>query len=688
MAVANSNIQVADLDFNLIKNNLKTYLQSQSVFKDYNFEGSALSTLLDVLAYNTQYNAFYLNMVANEMFLDSAILRPSVVSHAKLMNYVPLSPVGGIASVDLTFSSSNTSLTLPQYTNFLSGAINGVNYRYVTMNSITVPVVAGVATFSGVELKQGSLATYSFTVDSTSNPQYIFEILDSKVDTSTLKVTVQQSSSNASFQIFNPTSSYLELGPTDKVYFLQEAINGNYQIYFGDGVLGEKLTDGNIVNIAYISTAGSAGGLANTFTLMDNIGATLTKLTVQQQATQGTDKETIQSIKFQAPKAFAAQGRAVSKNDYITILQQNTLGIPFDAVSVWGGEENNPPVYGQVFISLKPTGAYDLTATQKQLILNQVIKPISVVTIEPVIVDPDYTYIQVTANVLYQPSQTNQTPGSLQTSIQNAVYNYSINNLNTFNSTFNSYEVLTAINNADPSIISSDFNINVQKKFYPTLGSSSTYTLNYNSPLVRGVFGSGIFSTPAIYVADPSNLSSNISGVYIEEVPTSTSSVASLSIINSGYNYLQTPSVVITGDGTGATANVTIINGSISSVEVTNIGFGYTSAAATVVPATGDQGQGASLLVNLQGQYGNLRSYYIDPLNGKVIVNQNVGTVDYFNGIITLTNFNPLQIDNVLGELTISAKPTTTLISSTLNRIITIDPYDPQAVIVGVTAKN
>jgi len=688
---SNTNIQVANLDFSDIKRNFITYLQSQDTFKDYNFTGSALSTLLDVLAYNTQYNAFYLNMVANEMFLDSALQRSSVVSHAKLMNYVPKSAIGPIAEINLVFTGvTTTNFTIPKYTKFLSEPVNGTNYNYVTTTATTVSTVGNVATFPGIELKQGSFSSYNFIVNSTNNPNYIYEIPDSNVDLSTIEVLVQESSTNNYYEIYNSETSYLELNPTSKVYFVQEAVNGNYQIYFGDGVLGKQLSDGNIVRVNYLTTLGTAGGLANNFVLMDNIGSystvTINPITP---ATQGTSKETVASIKFQAPKAFAAQSRAVSKNDYITAVQQNSLGISFDAVSVWGGEENVPVVYGQVFISLKPKGAYDLTLTQKQLILSQVIKPISMMTVEPTIIDPDYTYIQLSANVLYNTAQTTLSPGTMQVGIQNAIYNYSANNLNTFNSTFSSYDVLTTINSYNKSIVSSDFIINVQKKFYPTLGTATSYNLYFNSSLKRGLYGTSLVSYPSVTITNPSNTATTLSGVYFEEVPTSTVGVDSISVLNGGYNYTDTPSVVITGDGTGATATAKIVNNKLYSVTVTNAGVGYTSALATIVPAVGDTtGTGASVLVQLQGQYGTIRSYINDTIKGKVIISANVGTIDYTNGIVVLSNFNPISVNNDLGQLTISCQPTTTIISSSLNRIITIDPYDPAAVSVSVTAKK
>ena len=689
---ANTNINITELDFSSIKSNFITYLQSQDTFKDYNFAGSALSTLLDVLAYNTQYNAYYLNMVANEMFLDSAIQRASVVSHAKLMNYTPKSAIAPQAEINLTLNGVvNTSFTLPKFTNFMSQAVNGVNYNFVTVNSNTVNVTANTATFNNLIIKQGVPTSYSFTVNSTANPKYVFQLPDANIDTTTISVVVQQSSSNSSYTIFNSASNYLTLNENSTVYFLQEALNGNYELYFGDGVLGKQLTDGNIVQVSYISTDGSSSAGANNFTLMDSLsGFSNYTIVPVLSATQGGPKEPLDSIKFQAPKSFSAQGRAVSKNDYITALQQNTLGISFDAVNVWGGEENNPPVYGQVFIAIKPSGGYFLTSTQKQRLVSEVITPISVLTVTPTIVDPDYTYLQINANVYYDPTQTTLTSSQINSGIVNALQNYSITNLNTFNSTFNSYAVLTAIQNYDPSIISSEFALKLQKKFFPILGNSSNIKLYYNTPIQRGKFGSGITSYPPMQFLDPSNLSNIIDGVYIEEVPQSTYGVDSISIINPGYGYQSTPTIKIQGDGTGATAEAVIVNGSISSIVVTNSGNNYTQAIATVTPATSDTtGRLGALIVNLQGQYGTLRTYYNNAnTNVKTILNTNIGTVDYQNGIISLNNFNPYQVDSDLGQLAISVTPTTDIVSSTYDRIITIDQFDPTAITVNVTAKS
>jgi hypothetical protein len=689
---ANTGINVTNLDFNDIKTSLKTFLQSQDTLKDYNYDGSALSVLLDILAYNTQYNAYYLNMVANEMFLDTAIQRASVVSHAKELGYIPKSSIAPSALINLKVNQvTDSSLTLPKFTNFLSEAVNGVNYNFVTTDSTTVNVSNNTATFNNVTIKQGLPSTYNFTVDSTQNPKYIFVIPDANVDTTTLQVSVRESSSNSQYQIYNQATDYLTITNTSTVYFLQENVDGLYEVYFGNGVLGKELNDGNIVSLSYVVTEGSAAAGANNFVLMDSIsGYSNTTTYSVVSASQGGDAESIDSIRMQAPKSYSAQGRAVTKEDYITAIQQNTLGYSFDAVSVWGGQENNPPVYGQIFVSLKPSGGYNLTETQKTRLIQDVIKPISVMTVEPTIVDPDYTYIKVTANVYYDPKKTTLTSSQIQDSVSTAIYNAATSSLNTFNSTFSSYLFNSVINNVDNSIITNEISIQLQKKFYPVLSKPTTYTFYYGTPLQKGMFQSGVNSSPSAQFRDLANPSIIIPGVFVEEVPSSTGGVKSISILNKGFGYQYTPKVTISGDGSGAAAVATInTDGTIKAITVTASGNNYTSAIATITPASGDTtGKLGAATVTLQGQYGTLRTYYNNTQFVKTILNSNAGTIDYVNGIITLQDFSPVQVDNDLGQLTISANPTTTIISSTYNRIITIDPYDPNAIVVNVIAKT
>ena len=694
MAGANSNIQVTDLDFNNIKTNLKTFLQSQDVLKDYNYEGSALNVLLDILAYNTQYNAYYTNMVANEMFLDTALLRSSVVSQSKILNYTPRSAIAPSATIKLQIGNVTTaSLTLPKFTPFISEAIDGVTYSFVTSGAHTVNtnLTTNIALFEDIEIKQGLTSTLSYTVDDTTNPKYIFEIPETTVDSSTLTVTVQVSSANNYSATYTPATNYLTLDGNSEVYFLQESLSGTYQVYFGDGILGKKLSNGNIVNLSYIVTQGTASAGANSFVIMSTVGGfsntTTTSITA---ASQGGGKESIESIKFQAPKSFAAQGRAVSKNDYITAIQQNDLGYSFDAVSVWGGEENIPPIYGQVFVSIKPAGAYNLTATQKQRIISDVINPISVVTVTPTIVDPDYTYLKLVVNLVYDQTKTSQSSSQIAEGVKTAIQNFGNNTLNTFNSTFNSYDLLTAVQNYSPAILSSEYKLQLQKKFLPNLTNPTTYNLYFDTPLQTNRYTTGISSYPAMSFRDTINLATIIEGVYIEEVPSSTNSVETISVINPGFSYTIAPTVTILGDGTGATAHAVVSGtGYITSIVVDDGGNGYTSALVVITTADGDtSGQNGAAIANLSGRYGTLRTYYNNTTQVKTIINSNIGIIDYQNGSITLNSFAPYDVADPLGQFSVIVTPSSSIISSSYNKIITIDPFDSQAITVNVTAKT
>jgi hypothetical protein len=469
-------------------------------------------------------------------------------------------------------------------------------------------------------------------------------------------------------------------------------MNGNYEIYFGDGIIGNKLVDGNIVRVSYVSTEGVASAGANSFILLDSVyGFANTTIYPVFPASNGGSKESISSIKYTAPKAYSAQGRAVSKEDYIAILQNNKLGVSFDAVNVWGGQENIPPVYGQVFVALKPSGGYLLTETQKQRLISDVLRPISLMTVEPTIVDPDYVYLQITANVLYDPKITNLTAKEIQNQINTAIRNYANSVLNTFNSIFSISDFTAIAKNVNPSILSAELSIKVQKKFLPQLSVSKTYSLDFSTPLKKSVLKSGISNIPSLKFRNPNNLSEIIDGVYIEEVATVGGGIESISILNPGFGYAYPPKVAILGDGTGATAEA-IINsaGSITKINITNKGSDYTSAIVQITNQANDaSGRLGAATATLEGRYGTLRSYYFTSSgNVKTIFNPNAGTIDYQTGIVTLTSFNPYDVNNDLKQLTISAIPDSTIISSTYNRIISVDPFDPTAVQVNLITKK
>lgn len=688
MATANSGLQITNLDFGSIKSSLKTFLGQQDKLKDYNFDASALSVLVDLLAYNTQYNAYYLNMVANEMFLDSSVQRNSVVSHAKLLNYTPRSAVASKASIKLQVNQVGTStLTLPKFTPFISEAIDGVNYTFITKDATTVNVSANTAVFNDVEIIEGQAATASYTVNTTSNPKLLFTISDANIDTSTLVVSVQDSSTSLVYNTYTRATDYVALTPTSKVYFLQEGMNGNYEIYFGDGILGATLIDGNVVNISYVSTNGTSAFGANSFSIMSSVGGySNTVISPITSAFAGADKESISSIKYTAPKAYAAQGRAVTKEDYIYLIQNNSTNLPIESVSVWGGEENTPPVYGQIFCAVKPSGGLTLTPSQKEKLVTEVIKPISVLTVVPTIVDPDFTFVNITTNVLYDPKKTTYTGGQIKQLVINSINSFASTNLNTFNSTFKSPALITQIQTADPSIITNESTIRLQKKIYPKLNAKATYFLDFGVKLKRNYFNAGLSSSPDFSVTDVTSVNSVRTGVYFEEVPTTVGGIGTINITNQGFGYTKAPVVKIIGDGLDATAYAVLASGRIVSIVITNPGYNYTQALVQITPAEGDT-SGALGYADavLEGSLGTLRTYYYLN-NTKTILNSNAGTIDYSTGKVTLTDFSPLNINNSLGQFTVSVVPDSTIVSSTYNKIIALDQYDPEALSVTVSA--
>ena len=688
MAASNSNIQISNVDFDSIKNNLRTFLQGQSTFKDYDFEGSGLAVLLDLMAYNTHYNSYYLNMVANEMFMDTAALRSSVVSHAKLLNYTPHSATAPSAVINIKANEvKDASVSIPTFTKFSSEAIDGTNYTFVTKNTYTQPVINGTASFDNVEIIQGEPIALTYVVNVSTNPKQIFEISDPNIDVATLTVRVQKSVSDSTLSTYNLADDILLLNGNSEVYFLQEGLNGNYQIYFGDNILGKYLDDGNVILIDYISTSGSMAAGANNFVLLDVVGSSNTVIYPMSAASAGGAKETIESIKFQAPKSYSAQNRAVSFEDYISTVQQNKLGFAIDSVNVWGGEDNSPPAYGQVFISVKPKGGYYLTDNQKNRLRDEVIKPVSVVTVQPTVLDPDYTYLKITSNVLYDQKKTTLTASQMQSAIIASIQSFADASLNSFNSTFSSSDLTNAIQSTSSSIISNDSVIKVQKKFYPTIGVSKQYVLNYGIPLNRSVFETGITSNPSLqYYTTGANITL-LNDVYLEETPFPTSGIDSINILNPGYNYTQVPTIQILGDGNGATAHAIVKNGYISKIVVDAPGNNYTQVIVKIINASGDtSGTNGSAYAQLQGRYGAIRSYYYEN-NIKTILNNSLGIVDYQTGIVTLNNFVPADVNEALGQFTLTANPLSTVISSSQNRIITVDPFDSTAITVNVTAK-
>ena len=472
-------LDVTELDFDEIKTNLKTFLKQQDQFTDYDFEGSGMSVLLDLLAYNTHYNAVYANMLANEMFLDTADLKNSIVSHAKHVGYTPVSATSGTANITITFNSASaSSLTVNKGTAFTS-SVDDVSYQFIIRDAVTVTPVDGVYTLT-TDIREGTLVTNKYTVDTTdANQRFLIE--NDLVDTATLAVSVQNSSSDSTTNTYTLASDLGAVTNTSKIYYLEQVEQGKYEVVFGDGVLGAALSNGNIVTLEYIVSTGIASNGATTFTASSTVGgeSDITIVTNSNSA-GGSEPETVESIRFNAPKQFSAQNRAVTPEDYKTIIR--TLYPNTQTISVWGGEDNDPPVYGNVYVSLKPISGVTLTTTAKTNLQTQ-LKDYSVGSVRVQFADPETTFITHRTTVKYNSKLTTKTTNDLNTLVSDTVSNFSSTNLEKFDGMFRFSRFSDAIDETDISILSNTTTIKVHKFFTPTTGSSQTYTINFSNAL-------------------------------------------------------------------------------------------------------------------------------------------------------------------------------------------------------------
>ena len=481
---ANNVLRITDINFDTIKSNLKSYLSSQTQFTDYDFDSSTIATILDILAYNTYYNAFYLHMVGNEMFLDSAQLRNSVVSRAKMLGYTPRSARGATANLNVIVTPNDNPLnvTVDANTKFTS-SIDGITYTFVTPESYLLSAMDD-GTFAGnITISEGNPVQFRYNVSSSNPVRYILP--NKNTDTTSIKVRVQESSSNTSINTFIKCNDISTVNSISKIYFIQETDDNLYEVYFGDNVFGKKPTDGNIVIIDYRVTNGSDVNGANTFSSPSTIGGYSTfTVTTNSSAQGGANQESINSIKYNAPYKFQAQDRLVTVNDYKNaILSENG---DLQSISVWGGEENNPPVYGKVFVSAKPRSGAIISTQRKELIKSQ-LKQRNVLAIDIEFVDATYLYLVPTIKVRYDPDLTSLSAGGLNTKIQNALIQFEENNLGVFQNKFYMSKLINSINSIDSSFVSTDVDIQLQKRFIPIVGTSTKYNINFNNAIKRPV---------------------------------------------------------------------------------------------------------------------------------------------------------------------------------------------------------
>jgi len=524
MAQTTKRINVSEVDFTSIKSNLKTYLTSQDAFKDYNFEGSAMNTLLDVLSYNTHYNAVYANMVANEMFLDSAVKRDSVVSLAKHLGYTPSSSTSPTARINITVNNpvgAPAQLTMPKGTVFRS-RVSDNNYQFVTTADVTIVPTEGVYTFTNIDLREGTLLQLFYTKNSALTQRFI--IPEPNIDTSVLSVKVQNSVSDLETRTFTKAENILDIKNTSNVYFINGVENGQYEITFGDGVLGTALDDGNIIILEYIVSNEDEANGASTFTLATAVGgSTNATITTVINAQNGGPRETVDSIKFNAPKFYSAQNRAVTAEDYKVILPKLYNNV--DTMQVWGGEDNDPPVYGKVFMSIKPKTGRSLTTSTKDAIKNDILKSKTMVSITPEIVDPVYICIIPTINAYWNPNATTSTYTDISAKVRTAVMNYATTEIKNFDSVLRYSKLTNIIDRADVGIVSNITTLRCERHFDAILNVKSKYTINFYNPLfTQGVGAPTNLSSTGFTIAGLANTlyldddgGGNIRSYYLEE---------------------------------------------------------------------------------------------------------------------------------------------------------------------------
>jgi len=503
--------QLNNLDFADIKVALKEYMREQTDFTDYDFEGSAISQILDVLAYNTYYTAFNTNMVVNEMFLDSATLRDNVVSLAKQLGYTPKSITSPKASVSMALTFSGTApaeVSIKKGSGFVTN-FDGSLYRYVLKENMRVSVVNSVATFTDIPIYEGSQITTSTLVDSTNSQRFIID--NSGVDINTLTVKILQAPTSSIFTEYKQANNILDVGANDNVYFISEIDDEKYEIFFGDGILGKKLEPNNVVSMSYIITNGPKTNGAKTFTfnglMEDENGATITlpfsisSISTTSAASGGADIETIDKIKYNAPKFYGSQNRAVTGNDYKAIVR-NLYPATSDVI-VFGGEEQVPPAYGKVFLSVKPTEAASLSSFTKNELTTE-LKKYTVASIRPEFVDPSILYLELTSNIYYTGTKTQLLPTEIATKASTSIVEYlKTSQTEKFNGKFRYSKFIGVIDNSDISINSNDTSVVMRKDFIAQINASSYYEICYqnafhvdcNNPVVSST-GFTVFEFP------------------------------------------------------------------------------------------------------------------------------------------------------------------------------------------------
>jgi len=496
--MASNKLTITDLEFDDIKSNLKSYLSAQSQFADYDFAGSGMDVLLDVLAYNTHYMGYYANMAVNEMFIDSASLRESVVSHAKHLNVIPASVTASTAYLDMTFTPSGSplSLSIAKNTKFTT-SISGRSYTFTTTANKTIYPGAGTYSVTNLPIREGTIVNKKYTVNLADTTQR-FVVPNRNVDISTITVQVQNSSSDTAVTTWTNANALdvTTIASTQKVFWIQEVEEQKYEILFGDGAVGAQLADANIIFIEYLVTSGLASNKANSFTAVGTVAGLSSAnytLTVASAASGGAEIESVASLKTNAPKLYQAQKRATTKEDYKAILLGERSDI--ESITVYGGEDASPAVYGKVYIAVKPNGNTAFSAATKDAIKTSILKKTNVVTVTPEIVDPIFYYLLIDTTINYDPVTLLTNEDTLKSLISSTITNYFSTSLQKFDNKFRYSKLAGVIDDTNSSIRNSKTSIRYQMQIAPmTLAVAATYTMEFNTTLAEGTLTSTAFT--------------------------------------------------------------------------------------------------------------------------------------------------------------------------------------------------
>lgn len=500
--MASKKINVAELDFDSIKQNLKTFLQGQDTFQDYDFDGSGLSVLLDILAYNTHYNAIYNNLSINEMFLDSARKRNSVVSIAKELGYRPQSAQCAKATVNITLTSSTpTTFSIPVNTPIATN-VDGVTYTFYTTSAHYSSAIESSHTFTGVEIiEKSNNLSFKYTV--ASGVQYI--IPNTNVDLSTLSVTVQDSVGSSNTTTYTLADILVNVTTTSNVYWIKEIDNGLYELIFGNGIVGTALSNGNVVNINYCVSSLDAPNGAKVFNYIGTLpGGVTSSIVTTSAASGGAGPEDIESIRFNAPRAYTAQNRGVTTDDYKALIYSN---FPVaQSVSVWGGEDNIPPVYGKTFICIKPQDGDILTTAQKSYILDTLLPSKNVLTVRPEIVDAEYISLLINTTVYYNDLVTTRTADTIKTIVMDAILNYDSTELQKFDGIFRYSKLSKIIDQSEDSIVNNITTVTLKRAIIPKYNITAEYSINLINPIYYSGAEEDIILSSGFYIEGNTNI--------------------------------------------------------------------------------------------------------------------------------------------------------------------------------------